>query len=66
MNAPMIRAILIGEKIQTRRVVKHSLHLPGGRFARENFAHLWWTINGDGYGTASPNPRARRAETPQT
>jgi hypothetical protein len=28
--------------------VKHSLHLPGGRFARENFAHLWWTIHGDG------------------
>lgn len=26
---------------------KHSLHLPGGRFARENYAHLWWTINGD-------------------
>ena len=28
--------------------VRHSLHLPGGRFARENFAHLWWSINGDG------------------
>lgn len=34
--------------------VKHSLHLPGGRFARENFAHLWWTINGNGAWEANP------------
>lgn len=34
--------------------VKNSLHLPGGRFARENFAHLWWTINGDGSWEANP------------
>lgn len=27
---------------------KNSLHMPGGRFANENYAHLWWTINGDG------------------
>jgi hypothetical protein len=34
--------------------VPNSLHLPGGRFARENFAHLWWTINGDGAWEANP------------
>jgi hypothetical protein len=34
--------------------VKHSLHLPGGRFARENFAHLWWTIHGDESWEANP------------
>lgn len=34
--------------------VKNSLHLPGGRFARENFAHLWWTIHGDGSWEANP------------
>lgn len=34
--------------------VKNSLHLPGGRFARENFAHLWWTINGDGSWEENP------------
>jgi len=34
--------------------VNNSLHLPGGRFARENFAHLWWTINGDGSWDANP------------
>ena len=27
---------------------KNSLHLPGGRLANENFAHLWLRINGDG------------------
>lgn len=32
----------------------HTLHLPGGRFARENFEHLWWTINGDGSWEANP------------
>ena len=34
--------------------VRNSLHLPGGRFARENFEHLWWTINGDGSWDANP------------
>lgn len=34
--------------------VQNSLHLPGGRFANENFAHLWWTINGDGSWEANP------------
>ena len=31
-----------------------SIHLPGGRFANENFAHLWWSINGDGSWDANP------------
>jgi len=26
---------------------QNSLHLPGGRFANENYAHLWWSIHGD-------------------
>jgi len=34
--------------------VKNSLHLTGGRFARENFEHLWWTINGEGSWEANP------------
>ena len=34
--------------------VRNSLHLPGGRFAKENFEHLWWTINGDGSWDANP------------
>lgn len=34
--------------------VPHSLNLPGGRFARENFEHLWWTINGDGSWESNP------------
>lgn len=34
--------------------VANSLHLRGGRLARENFAHLWWTINGDGSWEANP------------
>ena len=25
-----------------------------GRFARENFEHLWWTINGEGSWDANP------------
>lgn len=32
----------------------NSLHLQGGRFAKENFEHLWWTINGDGSWEANP------------
>ena len=34
--------------------VTNSLHLPGGRFARENYAHLWDTINGEGAWDAAP------------
>lgn len=34
--------------------VQNSLHLQGGRLACENFAHLWWTINGDGSWEANP------------
>ena len=34
--------------------VRNSLHLPGGRFARENFEHLWWTIHGDGSWESNP------------
>ena len=33
---------------------RNSLHLPGGRFARENFEHLWWTIHGDGSWESNP------------
>jgi len=33
---------------------ENSLHLPGGRFARENYAHLWWTIHGDESWEANP------------
>jgi len=34
--------------------VQNSLHLPGGRFAAENYAHLWWTIHGDGSWESNP------------
>ena len=34
--------------------VRNSLHLPGGRFARENFENLWWTVNGDGSWESNP------------
>ena len=33
---------------------RNSLHLPGGRFARENFEHLWWTIHGDDSWESNP------------
>lgn len=33
---------------------RHSLHLPGGRFANENFAHLWQTVYGDDNWAANP------------
>jgi hypothetical protein len=32
----------------------NSLHLQGGRFANENYEHLWWTIHGDGSWEANP------------
>ena len=44
----------ISEADATAEGSPHSLHLPGGRFARENFEHLWWTINGDGSWEANP------------
>ena len=31
-----------------------SVNWPGGRFARGNYAHLWWTINGDGSWESNP------------
>lgn len=34
--------------------VKNTLHLQGGRFANENFAHLWWVIHGDGAWESNP------------
>jgi hypothetical protein len=34
--------------------VRNSLYLQGGRFARENYAHLWWVINGDGAWELNP------------
>jgi hypothetical protein len=34
--------------------VANSLNLQGGRFANENFAHLWDMINGDGSWDANP------------
>lgn len=33
---------------------RHSFNLPAGRSARENFEHLWWTINGDESWDANP------------
>lgn len=44
----------ISEEDAQAEGVANSLHLRGGRLARENFAHLWWTINGDGSWEANP------------
>jgi hypothetical protein len=44
----------ISERDAMAEGVKNSLHLPGGRFARENFEHLWWSINGEGSWEANP------------
>lgn len=38
----------ISESDAVAEGVYDSLHIPGGRFANENYAHLWDTINGDG------------------
>lgn len=44
----------IDEKDAVAEGVANSLHTPGGRFARENFAHLWWAIHGDGSWESNP------------
>jgi DNA-binding transcriptional regulator YiaG len=44
----------ISEQDAMAEGVRHSLHLPSGRDARGNFAHLWWTINGDDSWEANP------------
>ena len=44
----------ISEADATAEGSPHSLHLHGGRFARENFEHLWWTIHGEGSWEANP------------
>lgn len=44
----------ISEKDAEAEGVRNSLHLPGGRFARENFEHLWWRLHGDGAWEANP------------
>lgn len=61
----------ISEEDAEAEGVRNSLHLHGGRFARENFAHLWWTIYGDnGYGSWEANPwvwviEFRRIDSPR-
>ena len=44
----------ISEEDALAEGVDNSLHLGGGRFATENFAHLWWMINGDGSWESNP------------
>lgn len=44
----------ISEQDAVAEGCRNSLHLPCGRFAKENFAHLWWRINGDGSWEANP------------
>jgi hypothetical protein len=44
----------ISERDAMAEGVKNSLHLPGGNFARENFEHLWWSINGEGSWETNP------------
>lgn len=44
----------ISDADATAEGTPHSLHLQGGRFANENFAHLWECINGDGSWDANP------------
>jgi len=44
----------ISEQDAEAEGVKNSLHLQGGRFARDNFAHLWWSLHGDGSWEANP------------
>lgn len=44
----------ISERDAMAEGVKNSLRFPGGRFARENFEHLWWSINGEGSWEANP------------
>ena len=44
----------ISEQDAEAEGVRNSLHIPSGRFARENFEHLWWTIHGDDSWEANP------------
>lgn len=44
----------ISEADATAEGTPNSLHLSGGRFANENFCHLWETINGEGSWSANP------------
>lgn len=44
----------ISEADATAEGTPNSLHLPGGRFANENFAHLWEAINGPESWAANP------------
>lgn len=44
----------ISEADATAEGTPNSLHLSGGRFAKENFCHLWETINGEGSWSTNP------------
>lgn len=44
----------ISEADATAEGTPHSLHLPAGRTAVENYYHLWECINGDGSWDANP------------